>query len=124
MIKNIELITNKVEDFSLTKIIFITGISVSFYKEFEESRSLLEIEFIIEDDNCKKYLAKFHFHNPEDIRFESGGRYHQTSIDIHDIRDKGWENKKYEVIDYEEDNLHFYCTDIEVISMIETDYAI
>jgi len=124
MIKNIELITNKVQDFSLIKIIFITGFSVSFHKEFEENKSLLEIDFIIEDDSGNKYLAKFHFRNPENIRFESGGQYHQISIDIQDIKDKGWENKRYEVIDYEEDNLHFYCSDIEVISIKETDYAI
>ncbi|WP_138420851.1 hypothetical protein [Aquibacillus sediminis] len=124
MIKNVELITNEVQDFSLIKIKLITSFYVSFYKEVGENKSLLEIDFVIDDDNGNKFIANFHFHNPENIRFESGGPYHQISIDIQDIKDKGWENKRYEVTDYEEDTLHFYCSDIEVISIKETDYVI
>ncbi|WP_345240631.1 hypothetical protein [Pontibacillus salipaludis] len=124
MIKNIELITNEVQYFSLIKIKLITGFAVSFYKQLGENKSLLEIDFVIEDDNGNKFLANFHFHNPENIRFESGGPYHQISIDIQDIKDKGWENKRYEVIDFEKDTLHFYCSDIEVISIKETNYVV
>ncbi|MBP1943578.1 hypothetical protein [Cytobacillus luteolus] len=124
MIKNVELITNEVQDFSLINIILITGFSVSFYKEFEENKSLLDIDFVIEDIDGNKFLAKFHFHNPESIRFESGGPYHQISIKIEDIEDKGWENKRYEVIDYEGDTLHFFCSDIEVMSIKGTNYFI
>ncbi len=124
LIKNVELITNEVQDFSLIKIKLITSFYVSFYKEVGENKSLLEIDFVIDDDNGNKFIANFHFHNPENIRFESGGPYHQISIDIQDIKDKGWENKRYEVTDYEEDTLHFYCSDIEVISIKETDYVI
>ncbi|WP_345241318.1 hypothetical protein [Pontibacillus salipaludis] len=124
MIKNIELITNEVHDFSLINIELLTSFFVSFYKELGENKSLLEVDFVIKDDNGNKFLAKFHFHHPENIRFESGGPYHQISIDIQDIRDKGWENKRFEVIDFEKDNLHFYCSDIEVISIKETNYLI
>ncbi|MBM7662811.1 hypothetical protein JOC85_003622 [Bacillus mesophilus] len=124
MIKNVELIIKEIQDFSLINIKLITCFSVSFYKEFEENKSLLEIDFVIEAEDGNKFLANFHFHNPENIRFESGGPYHQISIKIEDIKDKGWENKRYEVIDYEGDTIHFYCSEIEVMSIKETNYFI
>ncbi|OZM58718.1 hypothetical protein CIB95_03880 [Lottiidibacillus patelloidae] len=124
MIKNVELITNEIQDFSLINIKLITGFFVSFYKEFEENKSLLEIDFVIEGENGNKFLANFHFHNPQNIRYESGGPYHQISIKIQDIEDIGWENKRYEVIDFEGDTLQFYCSDIEVMSIKGTIYSI
>lgn len=119
MIKNISLINEKIKDFSLQKIEFIVGFVLNFQNRSFKDNCLLDIDFIIKDQN-KQYIACFRFHNPNSIKFESGGVYHQMSIEIFDIRDRGWENKKFEVIDYEEDTLHFYCTDIEVISVRET----
>ncbi len=117
MIKNVELITNEIQDFSFVKIRLINSFYVSFYKEFGENKSLLEIDFVIDDDNGNRFLVKFHFHNPENIHFESGGPYHQISIEIQDIKDKGWENKRFEVIDYEENTLHFYNNEIKGLYM-------
>lgn len=83
--------------------------------------SSLDIDFIIEAES-KQYLARFRFYNPESITFESGGQYHQISIEFNDIRDRGWEGKKNEINDYEEGSLHFYCSEIEVMSVNETNY--
>ncbi|WP_066304356.1 hypothetical protein [Bacillus sp. FJAT-29814] len=119
MIKNVGLITEKLKDFSLQNIESIVGFVLNFQAKSLEDHCVLDIDFTIKDKE-KQYIACFRFHNPNSIKFESSGLYHQMSIEIFDISDRGWENKKYEVIDYEEDTLHFYCTDIEVISLRET----
>ncbi|MGE8082127.1 hypothetical protein [Peribacillus loiseleuriae] len=123
MIKNIDLITDKTEKFSLQNIRYIVGFFLSFQNELPEKTSLLDIDFIYEDDK-KQYIVRLRFYNPESINFESGGPYHQININIHDIRDRGWEVKNYEVFDYEEDTLSFYCAKIEAISVKETIYII
>ena len=119
MIKNISLITDKIKDFSLQNIEFIDRFFLNFQNRITEGNCFLDIDFIIKDKE-KQYIACFRFYNPNKIDFESGGIYHQISIEIYDIRDRGWESKKYEVIDYEDDTLHFYCTAIEIISLRET----
>ena len=113
------LITDEVSNFSLQNIEYIDGFHLHFQNRFLENRCLLDIDFVIKD-NEKQYIACFRFHNPTSIDFESGGIYHQMSIEIYDIRDRGWGNKKYEVIDCEDDTLHFYCTDVEIISLRDT----
>jgi len=118
MIKNLSLIKEKIKDFSLQNIEFIVGFFLNYQNRSFEDGCLLDIDFFIKDHE-KQYIARFRFYNPNSIDFESGGIYHQMSIGIYDIRDRGWENKNYEVIDYEEDSLHFYCTDIEIISIRE-----
>jgi hypothetical protein len=121
LIKNINLITDKIKDFSLQNIKFIDRFSLNFQNRSLEDPCILDIDFMIKDKE-KQYVACFRFSNPNKIDFESGGIYHQLSIEIYDIRDRGWENKKFEVIDSEDDTLHFYCTDIEIISFIEIQY--
>lgn len=123
MIKNIDLITGKLKDFSFRNIKFIVGFFLSFESELQEYNSSLDIEFIIEDAG-NQYTTRLRFDNPETIHFESGGRFHQIHLDITDIRSRGWENKNYEVVDYEDNRLHFYCSDVEVISVTETHYFI
>jgi hypothetical protein len=119
MIKNISLITNQIKNFSLKNIECVAGFVLNFQNGSFESQCLLDIDFMMKDQD-KHYIACFRFHNPNRIKFESAGIYHQLSIEIHDIADRGWENKKFEVIDYEEDTLHFYCSDIEILSIRET----
>lgn len=111
------------KDFTLQNIKFIVGFFLSFKSEFLEGTSSLDIDFIIEVAE-KQYITRFRFYNPESINFESGGQFHQIHLDIHDIRDLGWENKNFEVTDYENSTLDFYCTEVEVISVQETHYLI
>lgn len=118
MIKNISLITDQIKDFSLKNIECMDGFFLNFQNRCFENNCLLDIDFVIKDKE-KQYIACFRFYNPNSIHFESGGIYQQMSMEIYDIRDRGWENKKYEVIDCEEDTLHFYCTDMEIISLRE-----
>ena len=119
MIKNSSLITDKINDFSLQNIEFIDRFYLNFQNGIFGANCFLDIDFIIKDKE-KQYTACFRFYRPSCINFESGGIYQQLSIDIYDIRDRGWENKKYEVVDFEDDSLRFYCTDIEITSLRET----
>ncbi|WNS82250.1 hypothetical protein RRU94_16055 [Domibacillus sp. DTU_2020_1001157_1_SI_ALB_TIR_016] len=121
MVKNLELITDKVQSFSFADITYIKNFNLSFLKEFNVHSSVLDIDFIVEGKD-NRYLVQFRFHNPQNIHFESGGFYHQISLNIDDITERGWENMKYEVEDYEDNALSFFCAEVEVISISETIY--
>ncbi|SES46396.1 hypothetical protein [Psychrobacillus sp. OK032] len=123
MIKNIGLITDELQNFSFANIKCISNLNLSFLKEFNVYSSLLDIDFIIEG-NGNRYLVHFRFHNPQSITFESNGSYHQISLNIKDITERGFEKMKFEVEDYEENTLHFFCSEIEKVSISETNYVI
>ncbi|WP_460185706.1 hypothetical protein [Thermopirellula anaerolimosa] len=40
-----------------------------------------------------------------------------TGFDIADLSDRGWDRVKYEVQDYENSRIHFFCADIEVMDV-------
>jgi hypothetical protein len=46
-----------------------------------------------------------------------------TGFDIIDIRDRGWENLKWEVKDYENAKIQFYAASAEIVSVAPTAYA-
>jgi len=118
VIKNMNLINDKIRNFSFENIEYIAGFCLKFQNRSIDDNCVLDIDFIFEEQGTQ-YSACFRFYKPNRINFECGGIYQQISIAVLDIRDRGWENKKFEVIDYEEDTVHFYCTDIEVISVSE-----
>lgn len=126
MIKNIEIITNKIQDFSYGNIKYLTSFSLGYSIENGEHKAHLEIDFVIQDKNNKdnNILAKFRFHHPKQVYLDSDGSYHQIHLDIEDITDRGWENSRYKVLDYEEGTLSFYCSFVEVMSVSATDYKI
>jgi len=126
MIKNIEIITNKIQDFSYGDIKYLTSFSLDYSIENGEHKAHLEIDFVIKDKNNKdnSILVKFRFHHPKQVYLDSDGTYHQIHLDIEDITDRGWENARYKVLDYEEGTLSFYCSSVEVISVSATDYKI
>jgi hypothetical protein len=86
--KNIGLITEKLQNFSFADIKCISNFNLSFQEEYNVHSSLLGIDFIIEG-NGNGYLVQFRFHNPQSISFESGGLYHQISLNIEDITERG-----------------------------------
>lgn len=106
------------KDFSFQKIESIHGFFLHYQNQSFQDSCVLDVDFVIRDQ-AREYIARFRFTHPNSIKFESGGIFHQMSIEMYDIGDRGWENKKYEVIDYEDESLHFYCTDIEIISVRE-----
>jgi len=109
LIKSINLVNDKLFDISLQNIEYIVGFHLNFQNKSYKDNCLLDIDFIVKE-NGKHYIASLRFHNPTSINFESGGIFQQMSIGVYDIRDRGWGNRHYEVIDYEDDTLHFYCS--------------
>ncbi|MEI4769870.1 hypothetical protein WAX74_09470 [Psychrobacillus sp. FJAT-51614] len=123
MIKNIGLITDELKNFSFADLKCISNFNLSFQKVSNVHSSLLDVDFIIEG-NGTGYLVQFRFYNPQSISFESDGLFHEISLNIKDIAERGWEKIKYEVEDYEENTLHFFCSEIEILSISETNYLI
>jgi len=121
VLKGIEVITTTLKDFSLKHITHIQNFNLNYVTEFGIPTALLYITFIV-TYNDKQYAAAFKFKKPKNINLESAGEHHQISLRINDIRERGWEEKKFEIEDYEEGSLYFFCEQIEVISLKETTY--
>lgn len=123
MIKNNEMLTEYIKNFSYNNIKCLTNFNLSFLKDFDFYSSLLDIDFIAESEG-ESFLVHFRFRDPQNIRFESLGYFQPVDLVISDLREKGWENIKYEIEDLENNTLSFYCTEIEVISVSKTSLTI
>ncbi|PET66910.1 hypothetical protein CN514_10940 [Bacillus sp. AFS001701] len=120
---NIDLVKREISDFSFIEVKLISDFHLKMYEEDFEKKAVLEIEFVIES-NGSRYKIMVRFHNPQEIKFESIGTYHQISLDIKDVSERRWENIKLEVMDYEEDRLHFYCSRAEILDVRKTSYCL
>lgn len=123
VLNGIEVITSTLKDFSLKHITHIQNFNLTYVTEFGVPTALLYITFIVAC-NDKQYAATFKFKNPKSINLESTGELHQISLRINDIRERGWEDKRFEVEDYEQGGLYFFCEQIQVISLKETLYNV
>jgi hypothetical protein len=84
----------------------------------------LDIDFIIHTEMNQKFITKIRFFNPQKLVFESGGPYHQINLEIKSVKGQGLEGVNLEVVDYETGDLHFYCSNAEVLSINKTNYSI
>ncbi|MDN7240829.1 hypothetical protein QWY14_03460 [Planococcus sp. N028] len=123
MIKNMAMLIGHIKNFSYSNIKCITNFNLSFVKDFDVYSSLLDIDFMMESKG-DSYLLQFRFRDPQNIKFESLGYFQPVGLAVHDLRNKGWENIKFEVEDYENDSLKFYCSEIELISVTKTSLVI
>ncbi|CAJ1315049.1 hypothetical protein PTI45_03447 [Paenibacillus nuruki] len=90
--------------------------------KYFENTSILDITFLIKE-NGKTYELLIRFFNVEALRFQSGGTLTQISgFNIKDLTENGYYPMKYEVEDYENGIIHFYCDDIEFLSLTESEY--
>jgi len=102
-------------DFSWNKVKRIHNLQIAYQPENRwDSNTLLSIQFLYENGN-DKYDLLFYFHHPRSFSFETSGEHHQISLVINDMKERGWEGISYEVEDYEEQSLHFFCSKIEFI---------
>ncbi|PSL41775.1 hypothetical protein B0H99_10118 [Planomicrobium soli] len=121
--KNSELLSKYLKDFSYANIKCLTNFNLSFLKDFDIYSSLLDIDFLVESEDGP-FLVQLRFRDPQNIRFESLGYFQPVDLVIVDLSRKGWENIKYEVEDFENNTLGFYCSEIEVISVTKTNLRI
>jgi len=120
---NIDLEKRKISDYSFFDVKLISDFHLKMFEEAFEKKAILDIEFVIESKDSR-YKTIIRFHDPQEIKFESYGAYHQISLDIRDISERRWENLNLEVIDYEDDRLHFYCSKAEILDIRKTSYSI
>jgi hypothetical protein len=119
LIKNIEMLNKQVKNFTLANVKCMTNFNLSFFRNWDVFSALLDIDFIVESEE-ESYLVQFRFRDPQNIKLESLGYFHQVSLEVKDLSKRGWENIKFEVEDYENDALNFYCSEIEIISITKT----
>lgn len=131
-IKKFDLITTKVSDFTISDLKYVTDFryaieidTVSLYDV--QNISMLVISFVlIPKKDVLKYTVTIQFKKLGSLQLSSGGTVIQLSgFEILDISDRGWDSIMYLVRDFEsDDEFKFYCNDIEVISIEETDLIV
>ena len=102
-------------NFSWSNIKAIHNLQMKYPKVQDgHGKSLLIIQFLYEEGESK-YDFLFYFYAPRTLVLETSGEYQQISLTVHNMKERGWEGILYEVEDYEEQRLSFYCEDIEFI---------
>ena len=102
-------------NFSWNNVKAIHNLQMKYpYKQNTAVKALLSIQFLYEEGK-EKYDFLFYFYGPRSLVLETSGEYQQISLTVHNMRERGWEGILYEVEDYEEQRLSFYCADIEFI---------
>ncbi len=123
MIRNIESLKPIINNFSIHTIEWLSDLHFQVIQnKYFENTSILDITFLIKE-NGKTYELLIRFFNVEALRFQSGGTLTQISgFNIKDLTENGYYPMKYEVEDYENGIIHFYCADIEFLSLTESEY--
>ncbi|TBL67464.1 hypothetical protein [Paenibacillus thalictri] len=118
-IKNFELIRSEINVFNWINFKFI--IDFHFFKDlnkfFEEIPTLdLYVEY---KDSQKTYVIKIRFKGINNLNISCTCDYgiQLSGFEVIDIKEDGWIDLNYKVIDYETEDIKFYCKEIEVISI-------
>ncbi|WP_159888734.1 hypothetical protein [Paenibacillus puerhi] len=131
-IKNFDFITEKVNDFTIGDLKFVTDFkyaieidTVSLFDVHNNSKLLIDFVLIPKGD-APKFKVTIHFKKIGSLNLSASGTVIQLSgFEILNITDKGWDSTKYLVRDFEnEDDFKFYCNDIEVTAIEETDLIV
>ncbi|WP_025685682.1 hypothetical protein [Paenibacillus maysiensis] len=123
MIRNIESIKPIINNFSIYRIEWFSDLHFHVTQDqYFENISILHITFLIKE-NETTYELLIRFSNIEALHFKSGGALTRISgFNIKDLTKNGYYPMKYEVEDYEDGIIHFYCADIEFLSLTESEY--
>lgn len=123
MIRNIERIKSIINHFSIHRIQWLSNFNFQIIQDqYFEDISILDITFLVKENEIT-YELLIRFSNTEALHFKSGGALTQISgFNIKDLTQNGYYPMKYEVEDYENGIIHFYCADIEFLSLTESEY--
>jgi len=96
-----------IESFNMFhEIISLKWKTVLDHESWEEHRNL-----VLEMTNSENYKILIECKNVDSFRFQGNGKI--SGFYIKDMSVRGYENdSKYEVGDYEENKLEFYCSDV------------
>lgn len=112
-IRDIGLLNALLKDFHFAGFQSITNFELQFTIDFGEPKSLLAINFLYQEAE-REFDVLLHFTDPRCLNLSGPGRTFDISLYMMDLTDRGWEDMKFEVGDYEDNSLHFYCTAIKV----------
>ena len=125
MIRKIEEIKTVVTNFTIHRLEWISDFHLhGIHNKYFELVSTLDITFLL-NENETTYELCIRFSDIEALRFESGGMLTQISgFNINSLKENGYHPLKYEIEDYENGIIHFYCSDIEFLSLVESEYLV
>jgi hypothetical protein len=107
---------SEVADFAAGRPLYDFGGVVSFFYNAEAERpdgSLCSfIELIMQEQDEPHRKIGFRFHDVRDVSFSEWGSI--VGLYFQSIRDRGWEDVRFEVGDYEFGGIHLYCYGISV----------
>ncbi|MDI4648013.1 hypothetical protein [Cohnella hashimotonis] len=132
-IKNVELITAKINDFTIGDLKFVTALNykveidtVHLFDEHNHASLIINFVLVPKYSDAPKYMVTICFKKLGSVHLSADGTVIQLSgFEILDIADRGWDAIKYLVRDFEnEDTFKFYCNEIEVIGIEEIEWIV
>ncbi|MED3855193.1 hypothetical protein P4607_28070 [Priestia megaterium] len=125
-IKNFHLLNNLSPEFSFLDMKYI--IEVKYFIEYsnnflfdEENKTNLHITFLLKPkDSYGFYEVEMNFYKVESFKLFASGAVQLSILQITDLRDRSWENIRFQVRDVENQDIDFYCNSIEVLSIKES----
>lgn len=123
MVKNMAIIQPFIPAFSVQNLEWVAGLNLYIKQDkYYENISIADITFLMKFSNVT-YELFFRFTNIESFHYKPHGVLVQISgFNIKDLKDHGYHPMKYYVEDYEDGILGFYCEDIELIHVQESEH--
>ena len=122
-IKNFYLLNSLSPEFSFLDMKYIIKVNYSIeYSNYllfdEEYKTNLHITFLLKlKDFYEFYEVEMKFCRVESFKLFASGAIQLSMLQITDLRDRNWENIKFQVRDVEDQDIDFYCNSIEVLSI-------
>ena len=127
-IKNINIITKKINNWKISDIAYIKEFTL--FSDFNMKKNSLIVTFLSQSrelvlgwpDMEKEFNEiKLLFKDISNLKLNFEGQFipQLTGFDIIDISSNNWEGINFQVEDYENGKIKFYCKDIEALPISE-----
>lgn len=127
-IRNIEIIKEKMGFFQASALAYI--VSLKYQSENDNNSSEIIIDGLMQMRNTTHawpmdekswFLISIKFIGINNFKINGLGSTPKQvmGFDIVDISDRGWENINFQIEDYEDDSIGFYCKEICILSVEE-----
>ncbi len=99
----------------------------SVRQDLRSGSPVLTVAMVMEtEDRSPNVRVKMAFSHVSSLRVEiAGGEARIIGFDVRDISDRQWESARWEVLDFEDEVLRFYCRDaqvdgVELLSVVQS----
>lgn len=126
-VKNVEIIQSSLGRWHPGDLAFIEHFE--YFADFESSDSALKLTALFQRRDTVRggwpcgegdfYRVRLLFGRLRDLFIKDFGSTPKqiTGFDIVDISDRGWENVKFQIEDYEQGEIGFVCNSVEILSV-------